>query len=107
MYAIVQVGGNQFKVSEGDTIEANRIEEKEGESLALEQVLLFADGKDIRVGQPYLKDVKVTAQVLKHGQDERKIAFKFRRRKESKTKVGHRRKTTALSITKISAASEK
>lgn len=107
MYAIVQVGGHQFKVAEGDTIEANRIDGQEGKSLTLDKVLLFADGKDIRIGQPYLDDVKVTAEVVNHLQGDKKIAFKFRRRKESKSKRGHRQQLTALSITKIAASAGK
>lgn len=104
MYAVIQLGHSQYKISEGDRIEANRLEGEEGKSLTLDKVLLFASGKDIRIGQPFLKDVKVTAKVINHLKGEKKIAFKYRRRKDSSVKTGHRQSLTALNITKIAAA---
>jgi large subunit ribosomal protein L21 len=103
MYAIIQVGSAQFKIQEGDTIDAFRLEQEEGKNITLDQVLLYANGDDIRIGKPYLKDVKVTAKVLAHKLDDRRIAFKFRRRKGYSRKVGHRPRLTSLNITKISA----
>ena len=103
MYAIIQVGSSQMKVSEGDTIDAHRIKEEAGKSITLDKVLLFAKGSDIRIGQPYLKDVKVTAKVVGHHSDDKVVAYKYRRRKNSASKIGHRQKLTALNITKISA----
>ena len=103
MYAIIQIGSSQMKVSEGDVIDAHRIKEEAGKSITLDKVLLFAKGSDIRIGQPYLKDVKVTAKVIQHHLDDKIIAYKYRRRKNSASKVGHRQKLTALNITKISA----
>lgn len=103
MYAIVQVGSSQMKVSEGDVIDAHRIKEEAGKSITLDKVLLFAKGSDIRIGQPYLKDVKVTAKVVGHHLDDKVVAYKYRLRKNSSSKIGHRQKLTALNITKISA----
>ena len=102
MYAVVQVGSYQYRVSEGDLIEANRLEEEKGKNVTLDKVLLYANGSDIRVGQPFLKGVKVTAKVVDHALGEKVIAFKFRRRKGYKKKKGHRQKLTVLNITKIS-----
>ena len=101
MFAVVQVGGSQFKVGEGDNIDINGIDEKEGKSVTLDKVLMFADGHDIRVGQPFLKEVKITATVLKHFLNERVISYKYRRRKNSAWKKGHRQQRTSLNITKI------
>ena len=101
MYAIIKVGSSQYKVSEGDTIATNRILEESGKTYSIDEVLLYADGKDIRVGQPHLKDVKVTAQVLDHHRGKKTIAFKYRRRKASATIRGHRQQLTTLNITKI------
>jgi len=103
MFAVVQIGSLQYKVAEGDTIDADRLEGKEGKSITLDQVLLYTNGSDIRVGQPFLKDVKVTATVVKHLLDKKVIAFKYRRRENSKRTKGHRQQLTALNITKISA----
>jgi large subunit ribosomal protein L21 len=106
VYAIVQIGSSQIKVSEGDVIEAHRMAQEAGNDVSLDKVLLFAKGSDIRIGQPYLKDVKVTAKVIEHCSDGKIIAFKYRRRKNSARKIGHRQKLTALNITKISAQGE-
>ena len=101
MFAVIQLGSYQYKVSEGDVIETNRLEGNKEGKLQVEGVLLFADGSDIRVGQPFLKDVKVEAKIIDHTLDEKRIAFKYRRRKDYSFKKGHRQKLTALSITKI------
>ena len=103
MFAVIQVGGNQYKVSEGDVIEANRLESEEGKTLTLDQVLMYAHDKDVRIGRPYLKDVEVTAKVVAHTLDDKKIAFKFRCRKGIAKKHGHRQQLTALNISKIDA----
>ena len=103
MYAIIEVGGLQYKVSEGDVIEANRLPVEEGKDFIVEKVLFFANGDDIRIGQPVLKNVQVKAKVTKHVLDDRKISYKYRRRKESAWKIGHRQKLTGLNITKIIA----
>jgi large subunit ribosomal protein L21 len=103
VYAIIQVGSSQIKVSEGDVIDAHRIKEEAGKSITFDKVMLFAKGTDIRIGQPYLKDVKVTAKVVEQRLDDKVVAYKYRKRKNSASKVGHRQKLTALNITKISA----
>jgi large subunit ribosomal protein L21 len=103
MFAIVQIGSAQFKVSEGDVITPNRLTADKGADMTLDKVLLYSNGEDIRIGQPFLNDVKVTASVVKNVLDEKVIAFKFRRRKRYSKIHGHRQKLTALNITKISA----
>ena len=101
MFAIVQLGSLQYKVAEGDTIDAQLLDEKEGKSLIIDQVLFFTDGKTVKIGQPFLKDVKVTAKVLAHHKDEKKLSFKYLRRKDKYWRQGHRQKLTQLNITKI------
>ena len=101
MYAVIQLGGSQYKIAEGDTIETHRMSDKEGKTITLEKVLLFFDGKSVQVGQPFLTNVKVAAKVVHHRLAEKVIAFKFRRRKNYAKKKGHRQHTTTLSITKI------
>lgn len=103
MYAIVQLGSFQYKVAEGETLQVSRLADEKGKKLTLDKVLFYADGKDVRVGQPYLKDVKVTAEVADQVLGEKVLAFKFRRRKESKQTIGHRKKLTVLNIKKIDA----
>ncbi|MCA9406085.1 MAG: 50S ribosomal protein L21 [Candidatus Omnitrophica bacterium] len=103
MYAVIQIGSSQFKVAEGDVIHADRVSVEEGKDIQCDKVLLFAKGKDVRVGQPYLKDVKVTAKVVKHTRGEKVVSFKYRRRKDSARKIGHRDDLSELNITKIAA----
>ena len=101
MFAIVELGSQQFKVSEGDSIEAQLLEGKPDKTINLDKVLFFTDGSAVRIGQPYLKDVKVTATVVDHHLASKVISFKYLRRKNVSWKKGHRQKLTTLNITKI------
>ncbi len=101
MFAIVKVGSAQFKISEGDVIRPNRLKGEKGEALTLDQVLLLADGATVRVGNPYLGDVKVQAEVLDHMGGNKVVAYKYRVRKGSSSKRGYRQKLTALQIKRI------
>lgn len=101
MYAIVQIGSKQYKVSEADTIIVEKLPVKEGESATLDKVLLVKDKKEIEVGQPYLKDIKITADVLEHFKGKKVISYKYRRRKSSDWKKGHRQQLTRLKIKQI------
>ena len=103
MYAVVQLGSFQYRVSEGDRIEVQRMETDPNKSIHLDKVLLYAKDQDVRIGTPYLKNVKVTATVLNQILDNKKLAFKFRRRKGSTKKRAHRQKLTVLAVTKIDA----
>ena len=103
MYAIVQLGSLQYKIKEGDTIDAQRLDGKEGKAVTLDKVLLFADGSTVKIGQPYLKDVKITAKIVGPRLADKIISYKYRRRKGFEWKKGHRQKLTVLNITKISS----
>lgn len=102
MYAIVKVGSDQFKVSEGDIIEVDRLSEDIGKKIKLDEVLMLSDGKDITVGQPTVAKAKVEAEVVEETMGEKVFSFKYRLRKASACKKGHRAKFTALKIKKIS-----
>jgi len=102
MYAVIQVGSTQYKVSAGDTIDAPILQGKEGDDVQLNNVLLIADNASVKIGQPFIKDAKVSAKIVEQVKTDRVLAFKFRRRKDSSTRRGHRQKLTRLSITKIS-----
>ena len=101
MFAIVEVGSQQYKVSEGDSIETQLWEGKPDKTITLDKVLFFSDGSAVRIGQPYLKDVKVTAQLVDHHLADKVISFKYLRRKNVSWIKGHRQKLTTLNITKI------
>ncbi len=103
MFAVVQVGNSQFRVSEGDVIKANRLDFEKGQSIVLDKVLLYADGKTVKLGQPYLKDVEIKAEVVAQIRAPKVVAFKYRKRKDSARTHGHRQDLTTVKIAKISA----
>ena len=101
MFAVVQVGNSQFKVSEGDVIKANRLDYEKGQSIILDKVLLYSDGTNVKLGTPYLKDVEVKAEVLNQMRAPKVIAYKYRKRKDSARTHGHRQDLTTVKIAKI------
>jgi large subunit ribosomal protein L21 len=101
MYAIIEVGAKQYSVKKGDIIEVEKQEAEEGKEISLDKVLLVSKDKKIEVGQPYLKEAKVEAEVLKQIKARKVVSFKYRRRKASHWKKGHRQKLTRLKIKDI------
>ena len=102
MYAVIQTGGKQYRVSEGSTLKVEKINADEGASVELDRVLMVADGDDVKVGAPYLPGGKVTATVKAHGRGDKVRIIKFRRRKHHMKRQGHRQWYTELEITGIS-----
>ena len=104
MYAIVQVGGLQHRVSPGETIETNELPTPVGKQVTLDQVLLAQDGKALHVGRPVIKGAKVVCEVASHFRGPKVIAFKFRRRESYKKTKGHRQNLTRLLVKEIKFA---
>ncbi len=103
MYAVIQTGGKQYRVSEGDTLKVEKLVADEGASVELDKVLMVADGEQVKVGAPFLEGGKVTATVSGHGRAKKVTIIKFRRRKHYMKRQGHRQWFTELKITGISA----
>ena len=103
MYAVIQTGGKQHRVSEGDTLRVEKLAAEQGEAVELDKVLLVADGDQVKVGTPYLEGGKVTATVKAHGRAEKVNILKFKRRKHHLKRQGHRQWYTELQITGINA----
>jgi len=102
MYAVVKIGGHQYKVAENDTICVNRIN-SDDESITLDEVLLVKDNKGkVKVGKPTVKGAKVEAKIVDHLKADKVIVFKKKRRKGYRVKNGHRQPITRLQIGKIS-----
>ena len=101
MYAIIEVGAKQYSVKKGDIIEVEKQAAPEGKEITLDKVLLVSQDKKVEVGAPYLKGAKVAASVLKQDRGVRTIAFKYRRRKASKSQSGHRQYLTRIKIEDI------
>ena len=102
MYAVVEIQGNQFKVSKDQKLYVNRIDAKEGSKVSFENVLLLDDGKKVQVGKPSLSGTSVDAKVVSHLKDDKVIVFKKKRRKGYKVKNGHRQPITEIIIQGIS-----
>ncbi len=101
MFAVIELGGKQQIVKEGDIITVEKQEIADGQELKIENVLLVAKDDKIEVGQPFVKGASVSAIILKQTKGEKTIAFKYRRRKSSHTTKGHRQKLTQIEIKKI------
>jgi large subunit ribosomal protein L21 len=101
MYAIIEVGAKQYRVKKGDILEVEKFPAQEGKEITLDKVLLVSGDKKVEVGQPYLKEVKVAALVLKQTRGPKVVSFKYRRRKASKSKKVHRQFLTRLEVKEI------
>jgi large subunit ribosomal protein L21 len=101
MYAVIMTGGKQYRVAPGDTVRVEKLDAAEGDAVEFEQVLMVADGDDIKLGTPYLDGGKVTAKVRAQGRGKKVEIVKFRRRKHHMKHQGHRQAYTELEITGI------
>ena len=101
-YAIINTGGRQYRIAEGDTIDVDLLDIDPGKTATFGEVLMFADGKNVMHGNPLISGAKVTAEVVEQRKDKKVIAFKYKRRKGYHRTVGHRRKLTRVKIKSIS-----
>ena len=104
MYAVIATGGKQYRVSEGTVLRVEKLQADVGAAIEFEQVLLTADGDKVTVGAPTVMGSKVTATVQKHGQGDKVIFVKFRRRKHYMRRGGHRQEYTEIKVTGIVGA---
>jgi large subunit ribosomal protein L21 len=98
MYAVIQTGGKQYRVSAGEKLKIERIAGDVGQEIVLDQVLLVADGEALKLGAPLVAGARVTARVLKHGRGEKVRIFKLNRRKHYRRSQGHRQNYTEIEI---------
>ena len=101
MYAVIVTGGKQYKVSEGDIIEVEKIAKPEGETIEFGKVLLVGDENQTLVGRPVVMQASVKATLLKQTKSKKVIVFKAKRRKHYRRKQGHRQQISRLRIDKI------
>ncbi|WP_166266422.1 50S ribosomal protein L21 [Marinobacter caseinilyticus] len=101
MYAVIVSGGKQHRVVEGETLKLEKLEVETGGTIEFDRVLLLADGDKIQVGAPVVDGAKVTAEVVSHGRADKIQIIKFRRRKHSMKRQGHRQWFTEVKITGI------
>lgn len=103
MYAVIETGGKQYRVTKGQYLKVEKLGLEEGAKVNIDKVLMIADGDDVKVGAPYVAGGEVTAKVKSVGRGKKIRIIKFRRRKHSRTTQGHRQSYTEIEITGIKA----
>ena len=103
MYAVIETGGKQYKVSEGDVIYIEKLDVEAGAEVSFDKVLLIGEGSDVKVGAPVVDGVSVAAKVIKNDKAKKVIVYKYKPKKGYHKKQGHRQPYTKVEITKINA----
>jgi large subunit ribosomal protein L21 len=101
MYAIVETGGKQFRVSEGDVIRTDLIETEVGASVTFDRVVLAANGDDVSIGSPLVSGATVTGTVLRQAKDKKILVFRYKSKKRVRKLNGHRQRFAEVRIDKI------
>ena len=102
MYAVIKTGGKQYKVSEGDTLDIEKIDGEKGNEVVFEEILMISREGEIKVGTPYVEGAKVTGEIVAQTRGSKIKVFKMKRRKGYRKKTGHRQELTGLKIKEIS-----
>ena len=103
VYAVIETGGKQYKVSEGDVIFVEKLAVEEGSDVAFDKVLVCGDGSNVQVGSPVLSNAKVTGKVVKNGKSKKITILTYKPKKNEKRNMGHRQPYTKVEIVKIEA----
>jgi large subunit ribosomal protein L21 len=103
MYAVVATGGKQYKVEAGEILRVEKLQGDVGAQVAFDQVLLLADGENVKVGQPMVQGATVKGHIVEQGKNKKILVFKYKRRKRYRRKQGHRQLYTAIQIDAIEA----
>jgi len=106
MYAVVNSGGKQYKVQQGQVLRVEKIPGDVGSPVTFERVLMFSDGENVSIGQPALEDVAVEGHIVEQGKAKKIIVFKYKKRKRYRRKKGHRQEFTTVLIDDIKAKAQ-
>ena len=101
MYAVISTGGKQYRVTKGDTIQIEKLDKDEGETVYFDKILLISDNGKVSIGKPFLEKSKIEGVVKAQGRDKKISIIKFHRRKHFKKQAGHRQSFTKVEITNI------
>ncbi|MDQ6924769.1 MAG: 50S ribosomal protein L21 [Candidatus Eremiobacteraeota bacterium] len=101
MYAIVETGGKQFRVSEGDVIRTDLLESEVGASVTFDRIVLAANGDDVSIGSPLVSGATVTGTVLRQAKDKKILVFRYKSKKRVRKLNGHRQRFAEVRIDKI------
>ena len=107
MYAVVNSGGKQYKVQQGQILRVEKISGDVGNPVTFDRVLMFSDGENVSIGQPALEDVAVEGHIVEQGKAKKIIVFKYKKRKRYRRKKGHRQEFTAVLIDSIKPKAQK
>ena len=102
MHAIIETGGKQYKVAEGDTLFIEKLPVEAGEAVTFDKVLAVIDGENVTVGTPVVEGAKVDASVVKNGKGKKILVFKYKPKKGYRKRQGHRQPYTKVTIGAIS-----
>lgn len=103
MYAVIESGGKQHRVVEGETLKLEKIELSVGDTVNFDNVLMVGEGESVKIGAPYVEGSSVTAEVVAQGRAKKVTIIKFNRRKHYRKRQGHRQWFTEVRITGIKA----
>ncbi len=104
MYAVIESGGKQYKVSEGTVLKVEKLEAASGDRLSIDKVLMINDENgNVKVGNPLVSNARVEVEVMEQGRDKKVVVFKYKRRKNYRKKQGHRQPFTRIKVLKIEA----
>ena len=103
MFAVIETGGKQYKVSEGEVVFIEKIDGAADDTVKFDKVLAVSGDGSFKVGQPYVDGASVTAKLVKQGKSKKIYVFKYKAKKNEKKKIGHRQPYTKVEIVKIEA----
>lgn len=101
MYAVIQTGGKQYKVTEGEILKVEKLAGEAGDKLTLDQVLMVKDDNGTRIGIPMVQGAQVIAELIEQGREKKIVVYKYKKRKNYRRKQGHRQSYTKIKIEKI------
>ena len=101
-YAIIETGGKQYKIAEGDTLSVEKIKDtKQGDTITFNKVLLIDDGKTTKMGTPYIDGAKIEAELVEEGKGKKLHIMKFKSKSRYKRRLGHRQPYSKVSVKNI------
>lgn len=102
MFAVIETGGKQYKVAQGQRIKLEKLPFEEGQTVVIDKVLMICNGDKVSLGKPFIENASIEGKVLKQGRGDKIRIVKFRRRKNSRRIAGHRQYFTEIEVTQIS-----